>query len=132
MVGIKLLLLSSLFFFQGIRGYCIHNKFSDGSTFRITQHPGIKEEPSQSYFTRHMKKDTTECCPYTSKFCSPSLSDGNGAKFGFKIFFIDRSSYVGTKNIMLSARMPKELLLRLRFSILSKRKPKKKIFVSIT
>ncbi|KAI9263555.1 hypothetical protein EDC94DRAFT_647980 [Helicostylum pulchrum] len=101
MVGIKLLLLSIFLFFQGIRGYCIYNKLTDGTSFRITQKnynegiPVTRIYSLYSHFSKHMEKDTTECCPYTSKDCSSNLRNDNFALFAIELFFTNQPSFDG-------------------------------------
>ncbi|KAI8094139.1 hypothetical protein BDF21DRAFT_394607 [Thamnidium elegans] len=49
MVGVKLLLLS-IFFFQGIYGFCIRNNLLDGSSFKITHANSCVRSPLIEFF----------------------------------------------------------------------------------
>ncbi|KAI9263529.1 hypothetical protein EDC94DRAFT_584095 [Helicostylum pulchrum] len=90
MVGIKLLLLSSLLFVRGIRGYCVYNKLTDGSSFKITQSNFNTGAHIGRAFSKHLEKDTTECCPYTSRDCSIGSVNDEVALFSIELFFIDQ------------------------------------------
>ncbi|KAI9263558.1 hypothetical protein EDC94DRAFT_584126 [Helicostylum pulchrum] len=96
MVRIKLVLLSSFLFFQGIRGFCVYNKLTDGSSFRIAQNYFNPRIPIGQAFSKHMEKDSIECCPYTNSDCSPTLKNDKRVYFDIQIFFMDESSFSGT------------------------------------
>ncbi|KAI9263557.1 hypothetical protein EDC94DRAFT_647981 [Helicostylum pulchrum] len=96
MVGIKLLLLSSFLFFQGIRGYCVYNKLTDGTSFSITQNVDNSVTLSGNRFSKHMEKDAKECCPHTSKDCSFALKNNAIALFEITLIFFEQPSFRGT------------------------------------
>ncbi|GAA5809213.1 hypothetical protein MFLAVUS_002618 [Mucor flavus] len=62
-----------------IYGYCIYNKLTDGSSFKVVQAYLLR------IFHQHMEIDSISCCPYTMKDCSCNLK--NDEEVLFYIFF---------------------------------------------
>ncbi|KAG2232727.1 hypothetical protein INT48_009253 [Thamnidium elegans] len=42
-------------------------------------------------FSKHLEKDTTYCCPYSTKDCSAYLKNNDVALFAIELFFIDKT-----------------------------------------
>ncbi|KAI9263554.1 hypothetical protein EDC94DRAFT_607098 [Helicostylum pulchrum] len=89
MVGIKLILASSLLFFQGILAFCVHNELDDGTAFKVSQ--ADSGAIPWAAFSKLLDMTDEACCSHMTKDCSLYRVDNDIALFFIRFFFPDRT-----------------------------------------
>ncbi|KAI9263647.1 hypothetical protein EDC94DRAFT_670932 [Helicostylum pulchrum] len=79
MLSVRLLTLLVLILVQGIHGFCIYNKFTDGTSFSINQNNSGTSQGK--VFKKHMEMGSIVCCHYTNIDCSRRKRNDDSIQF---------------------------------------------------